>query len=151
MEVDYVKFTPFDETFECPNESYPDFGWAPGTDVGLGQTQLCTPSTSSPTSSSTPSPVTPAPSNPPVGGNYLNGGCSNLAATFCSSYISGSYCKDWNQDGCGRSVCHGDSYSSLNPCPSSTNKPTSLVSNCIALMFCLIYFGMFHTKINADP
>mmetsp|Transcript_27992 Transcript_27992/g.59712 ORF Transcript_27992/g.59712 Transcript_27992/m.59712 type:complete len:624 (-) Transcript_27992:13-1884(-) len=97
MEVDYVKFTPFDEVYECPSESYPDFGWAPGTDVGVGESELCTPSTSSPitlsTSSpiapSTPSPNTPVPSSPPVIGSYMNDGCSSLPSTFCSEFNGG--------------------------------------------------------------
>jgi hypothetical protein len=130
MEVDYVKFTPFDETFECPNESFPDFGWAAGTDIGLGEIQLCTPSppsppgTPSPMSTSTPPPITPAPTNSPGGGNYLNDGCSNLAHTFCNGYLSDSYCKTWSQDHCGRSVCQGDSFSALNRCtPNPTPSP----------------------------
>ena len=130
MEIDYFKFTPLDEVFECPAESYPDFGWAPGTDVGLVERELCnpvSPSTSSPVIPSTPSPITNTPSKSPIGGgSYLNNGCSNLPSSFCADYISGSYCKDWQQDGCGRSICHGDSHSSLNPCPSpTTNSPTT--------------------------
>jgi hypothetical protein len=31
MEIDWVKFTPFDEMYECPDESYPDFGWSLAT------------------------------------------------------------------------------------------------------------------------
>ena len=32
MEVDHMRFTPFlDEQYECPVESYPNSGWAPGT------------------------------------------------------------------------------------------------------------------------
>jgi len=36
MEVDYVSFTPFeDEVYECPEESYPTYGFAPDTDFSL--------------------------------------------------------------------------------------------------------------------
>jgi len=122
MEVDYVKFTPFDEAYECPSESYPDFGWAPGTDVGLGENALCG-DTSSPVAPSTPPPNAPAPTNPPVSANYINDGCSSLSSGFCSEY-NGGLCKDWQADSCGRSICQGDSHSSLSPCSSLAPPPT---------------------------
>jgi hypothetical protein len=120
MEVDYFKFTPFDEAFECPAESYPDFGWAPGTDVTMANGIMCGSYTLSPM---TPGPTqhpTPAVTNPPAAGSYLDDGCANLPASFCATY-----CKDYQSDSCGRSVCHGDSHSSLNPCPGTPN-PTPL-------------------------
>lgn len=121
MEVRYVKFTPFDEQYECPAESYPDFGWAPGTDIGLGSEELC--------GSSPPSPMSPSPSPPPthpvVGQDYLTDGCAHLPSTFCDSISSGSYCKNWQSDECGRSVCNGDSHDDLNPC-NSPNTPSPI-------------------------
>lgn len=117
MVVDYFKFVPFDEVFECPAESYPDFGWASGTNFVRDDEVLCGSYTPSPTISTTPSPTsksTGSPTSPPQESNsYLDDGCADLASTFCSTY-----CKDWQQDECGRSVCHGDSHSDLNPCPS---------------------------------
>ena len=37
----------------------------------------------------------------------------------------GTYCKDYQQDECGRSVCHGSSHNDLNPCPNPTPVPTT--------------------------
>ena len=126
MEVDYFKFTPFDEDYECLAESYPNFGWASGTNFGIGNDeQLCGTYTSSPTTHVTKSPTsqpTHPPSSPPQStGNYLDIGCADLPDA-CSTY-----CKDYagQQDSCGRSVCHGDSHSDLNPCPSPTTGPTT--------------------------
>lgn len=49
---------------------------------------------------------------------YLIMGCSSLPSTFCASYMGGgSYCKDWQADQCGRSVCQHDAHSNLGPCP----------------------------------
>jgi len=122
MEVDYFKFVPFDEAFECPAESYQNFGWASGTnfDIGDNGEQLCGSCTSSPTSQQTNPPSSP----PQSTGNYLDVGCSGLHETFCST-LFGTYCKDYQQDECGRSVCHGSSHSDLNPCPSTTPVPTT--------------------------
>jgi len=48
---------------------------------------------------------------------YLAGGCTAVEmSSFCADH-NGGYCKDYQSDGCGRSVCHGDSHSVLNPCP----------------------------------
>lgn len=123
MEVDYVKFTPFDEVYECPAESYPEFGWSPGTDVGFREDVLCGSSTASPVPPSTHSPNTPVPSSLHVSLSYLNDGCSSLSSTFCSEY-NGGYCKDGQTDSCGRSICQGSSHSALNSCSSLTPTPT---------------------------
>lgn len=127
MEVDYVKFTPFDEVYECPDESWPLFGWAPGTSFGVDNSQQCTGGTSSPvTSPPSLSPLTRS----PIAGNYLDDGCSSLPSTFCTHYISGSYCKDWNQDECGRSICQGDTHAVLKPCQqTSTTSPSKMPTN----------------------
>jgi len=138
MEVEYVKFTPFDEVYECPSESYPDFGWATGTDVGLGENALCgytaspvAPSTPPPTiAPATPSPNAQAPTTAPAAANYINDGCISLSSTFCSEF-NGGFCKDWQTDSCGRSICQGDTHSSLNPCmtPPPTHSVTTNPTN----------------------
>lgn len=143
MVIDYVKFTPFNELYDCPPESYPDFGWAPGIDFTLGQEhETCNSVPSSPVSSPVSSPIS-VPSSPvsspisppfsspvssPVSGPsptdatlYFEHGCKDLPAAFCQGYISGSYCKDWNEDSCGRSICQGDTHDSLNSCGSETS------------------------------
>jgi len=121
MEVDYFKFVPFDEAFECPVESYPYFGWASGTNFDIDGGQLCGSYTSSPTSQQTNPPSSP----PQSTGNYLDVGCSGSPEeTFCST-LFGTYCKDYQQDECGRSICHGSSHSDLNPCPNPTLVPTT--------------------------
>ena len=121
MELEYFKFVPFDETFQCPAESYPDFGWASGTNFDTGEEEeLCGAYTSSPTIFTTPSPTFQSTNSPPSG-LYLENGCADLPSTFCSTY-----CKDWQQDECERSVCHGDSHNDLNPCPAPvTSAPTA--------------------------
>lgn len=107
-------------------ESYPDFGWATGTNFDVAdEQQLCGTHTSSPTKHATSSPSsqpTHSPSVPPQSSSsYLNVGCAPLTPTFCPTY-----CKDNQQDDCGRSVCHGDSHDALNPCPSpGTPQPTA--------------------------
>jgi beta-glucanase (GH16 family) len=146
MEIDYVKFTPFeDEIYECPEESYPYFGWAPYTGF-MGEEPLfsdpkdspvrCKTSTSptaAPVQAPVPSPV-PPPVNAPAGDSpdsyllYLDDGCQDLPSTFCANEVSGSYCKDWSADACGRSICQGHSFSLLNSCsppPLPTNSPTA--------------------------
>ena len=133
MEVDYFKFIPFDEVYECPAESYPNFGWASGTnfDIGDDDVQLCGSYTSSPTTHVTSSPTSRQPTHPPSSppqstANYLDVGCASIP-DVCSTY-----CKDYagQQDSCGRSVCHGDSHSDLNPCPSPiTDAPSKNPTN----------------------
>jgi len=46
---------------------------------------------------------------------YLTGGCSDLPGDFCEGY-NGEYCKTWQSDECGRSICQGDDFSSLTDC-----------------------------------
>ena len=130
MEVDWVRFTPFDEIYECPSESYPDFGWSPSTSFTEPPTsEKCTYVTSSPI---------PAPSvadddngigddtvdndDGPVW-SYIEHGCTDLPSTFCGNQSTGSYCKDYQSDGCGRSICQFDSFATLNACP--TGAPIS--------------------------
>jgi len=50
--------------------------------------------------------------------SYYSQGCSVLADpnSFCSNLISGSYCKDWQYDDCGRSICQGHDHGMLVPC-----------------------------------
>jgi len=152
MEVDYVKFTPFeDETYECPSESIPHFGWAPdtifpesgeepGDDSSSTPVKCKTPSTAptqAPSPAVTSPPMTAAPvlppTNPPVStptGNtpesythYASYGCQELHISFCENDQSGSYCKTWQNDGtvCQRSICHGHDFTVLNPCASPQN------------------------------
>jgi hypothetical protein len=91
-----------------------------------GDFLLNCPQTNPPTtiSVSTPSPPpSPAPTPAPTINDdsdtdiYKANGCGDddLPENFC--YITyGTYCKDYQSDGCGRSVCHGQAHSNLNPC-----------------------------------
>lgn len=71
MEVDYVSFTPFeDEIYECPEESYPTYGFAPDTDFSM-------PGDDPVECSSVP---TSAPSAAPSSGpSDVNNGCYQVA------------------------------------------------------------------------
>ena len=108
--------------------------------------------TSQPTSAPTKAPtVTPtkAPTSPPQTGppqtyppttnlgdmqTYQVAGCthsvfadSDASDAFCQSYLGpSSYCKYWNQDECGRSVCQGGDF--LLPCPTEVPTPSPTTS-----------------------
>ncbi len=127
MEVDYVKFTPFEnEIYECPDESYPNFGWAPGTLLENGENQVaggdrC--KSPSPVQPPVHTPTTPTPSPSVSTGNptevqqlYVENGCRDLPFNVCSLRAPGSYCKSWNSDECNRSICKGDDYDALTAC-----------------------------------
>lgn len=50
---------------------------------------------------------------------YRENGCVHLEDSdgFCHIFISGSsYCKSWNKDHCGRAICQGDGFSTLDAC-----------------------------------
>ena len=125
-----MRFTPFDEKYECPDESYPDFGWAPDTSFAEPPTtEKCTYVTSAPNPT------------PPVNDDvivddvvdnddglllaYYDDGCKDLPSTFCGNQMAGSYCKDYQSDSCGRSICQFDTFTMLNACPSPGSTPTS--------------------------
>lgn len=69
-----------------------------------------------PISTSSPDPYPPSLTDMQISA-YLNWGCTNstVGEDFCLVYIgSGSYCKAWNPDSCGRSMCHQGDF--LLPC-----------------------------------
>mmetsp|Transcript_25973 Transcript_25973/g.38037 ORF Transcript_25973/g.38037 Transcript_25973/m.38037 type:complete len:393 (-) Transcript_25973:199-1377(-) len=86
--------------------------------------QLPTPSPT-PSPSSTPTTAVPSPApiylvDPPSASDmdlYWANGCAGagLNTDFCATY-NGQYCKDYQMDSCGRSICQGDDFSSLDPC-----------------------------------
>jgi len=85
---------------------------------------------------------------------YLINGCNALqdASTFCIQYIGpGSYCKDYNADECGRSVCHGGG--GLLPCssfiPSQTPAPPHS-STLPPTMFCPPTKSSLQVEFQAD-
>ena len=137
MEIDYVKFTPFEnEIYECPPESYPHYGWAPGTDFSgeltpdnsqeaPGRCSSPTPPLPSSPTNGPALPPSPAPVSAPTGNtaahdaSYNEFGCNAVPLTYCENANSGSYCKDWSSDECGRSICQGRLFSDLAPCPTS--------------------------------
>jgi hypothetical protein len=50
---------------------------------------------------------------------YRENGCVHLEDSdgFCHIFISGSsYCKSWKKDHCGRAICQGDGFSTLDAC-----------------------------------
>jgi beta-glucanase (GH16 family) len=125
MEVDWVRFTPFDEPYECPDESYPDFGWAPDTSFAEPTTtEKCTYVTSA------PNPAPPVNDDVIVDDDdtlllvYYDDGCKDLPSTFCGNQMTGSYCKDYQSDSCDRSICQFDTFTMLNACPSPGSPPT---------------------------
>lgn len=66
---------------------------------------------------STNSPTTSTASTTSTGSSYKQDGCGRLTSGFCTAHMGfASYCKKFSTDECGRSVCHGDSHSSLDPC-----------------------------------
>lgn len=98
--------------------NFTDFWYASCADVEVG-----------PVSSDGFDGSSPSPSLPPSTGDgpdvqkYLQSGCAALADTFCQSYIgTGSYCKSYKTDECGRSVCLGGAF--LLPCGTSSPLPS---------------------------
>lgn len=176
MEIDWVRYTPFDEAYECPDESYPDFGWAPDTSFAESTAEKCGPAPTpapvpgptpgpapDPTPDPTPEPTPdPTPEPTPGGGDdlildYYDNGCQDLPDTFCGDQISGSYCKDWQSDDCGRSICQFDSHSMLNACPGGgddDDETLYLAGGCADLMdpesFCFLYNGGYCKDWQAD-
>jgi hypothetical protein len=66
------------------------------------------------TTARSPPPPTPPPS--PGAGGYARDGC--VTSTDCTQIVGApSFCRGDSKDECGRSVCQGDSHSSLQPCP----------------------------------
>jgi hypothetical protein len=49
---------------------------------------------------------------------YHSQGCTKLSDHngFCASLNASSYCKGWQSDHCGRSICHGRDHSELHMC-----------------------------------
>ena len=152
MEIDYVKF------YECPPESYPHYGWAPGTnfsgELTLDNSQEAPGRYSSPTpplpSSPTNGPTlppSPAPVSAPTGNTaahdalYNELGCNNaVTSSYCENTNSGSYCKDWSSDECGRSICQGRSFSDLAPCPIASDEDLYKANGCANLSYyCTTY------------
>mmetsp|Transcript_27643 Transcript_27643/g.40812 ORF Transcript_27643/g.40812 Transcript_27643/m.40812 type:complete len:769 (-) Transcript_27643:70-2376(-) len=148
MEIDYVKITPFEnEVYACPPESYPRYGWAPGTIFNEESTpdhsqqvspERCSPPTPPLTSSPTNGPVsfpTLAPVLAPTGNTaahdtlYSEFGCTMVPPSYCEDAASGSYCKDWSSDECGRSVCQGPSFTDLDPCSSPSDEDSHYNAN----------------------
>jgi len=59
------------------------------------------------------------PSPPPSLGVhvYRQQGCAELNTSFCTNHrAAGSYCKNYQSDSCGRSICQGDGFEFLLPC-----------------------------------
>ena len=116
-----MKFTPFDEIYECRDESYPDFGWSPATNFNEAPaSEKCPSSTSqpnpAPTRTSPPSPAPTTDNDDDLVSTYYDNGCSDLPSDFCSNQY-GTYCKDYQRDECDRSICHSQSHAELNACP----------------------------------
>lgn len=72
------------------------------------------PPTTNPPTTNPPTTEPTADALPPTTDNdYFHRGCAGTP--FCET-TQGTYCKDWQSDECGRSVCHGDSHALLVPC-----------------------------------
>lgn len=99
--------------------NFTDFWYASCADVEVGPV-----SSDDGFDGSSPSPsLPPSASDGPDVQKYLQSGCAALADTFCQSYIgTGSYCKSYKTDECGRSVCLAGAF--LLPCGTSGPLPS---------------------------
>jgi len=89
MEVDWISFTPFlDETFQCPEESYPNDGWAPPSEESQSPSSE---GSQSPSASSAPS---DSPSSNPITVQFVSSKDSQMCLGFINNTPNVLKCKD---------------------------------------------------------
>merc|ERR1740130_79960 len=112
--------------------NFTDFWYSSCADIEVlpqgSELPTTTANTRYPISTSSPDPYPSSLTDMQIGA-YLKWGCTNstVGNDFCLAYIgSGSYCKAWNTDSCGRSMCHQGEFlltCGAAPAPASSSPP----------------------------